>query len=166
MVALAVDPAQLAAAADAPLTLKSTTHPTRAFISEAGDGVHVRADQFVFRLDPGEDATTSVYATRFGNRADGVAIDVALDLDAVAPAPTWPPTSVPAERADVRGIDHHGRRRKRAAEAHRHRSGRAARLHRRPDLCRAAGPGRRAGGRRGQPVGLHLGARVQRLDAR
>jgi hypothetical protein len=96
VVALPVDAAQLDHAAEAPLTLASVApDPTGAIISEAADGLHVRADQFVFRLEPEDAPIASVYATRFGNLAPGVAIDVALDLDAVAPAPDWPPTSTP-----------------------------------------------------------------------
>ena len=39
--------------------------PTPA-VSEAPDGRYVRADQFVFRLNPGDRAKVRLFATRFG----------------------------------------------------------------------------------------------------
>lgn len=79
VVALSVDAAQLDAAAETPLTLSSQT-VAAATISEDADGVHVRADQFVFRVDPGDAANASVYATRFGDPAPGIEIDVSLTV--------------------------------------------------------------------------------------
>lgn len=43
-------------------------------LAEASDGVHVRADRYVYRLDPGDVAQVSVYATHFGRRFAGVQI--------------------------------------------------------------------------------------------
>jgi len=42
-----------------------------AALSENPDGTYLRADQFVFRMNPGETATVDLYATRFGQPAAG-----------------------------------------------------------------------------------------------
>jgi hypothetical protein len=46
---------------------------------EASDGAFLRADQFVFRLNPGDSATTRLYATRFGKRWAGQQISLGYD---------------------------------------------------------------------------------------
>jgi hypothetical protein len=58
--------------------------PTPA-ISESPNGVYVRADQFVFRLNPGESATVTLIATQFGQRYSGARIISMLDSSQVLP---------------------------------------------------------------------------------
>lgn len=70
-------------------------------ISEPADGLFVRADQFVFRLNPGESAEVSLYATRFGQPYAGagvLAVPVPGQLQPDSPlAPGQaPPVAVPA----------------------------------------------------------------------
>jgi hypothetical protein len=48
-------------------------------LAESADGMWVRADDFVFRLSPGESVQTTFYATRFGKRAPGQQISLAYD---------------------------------------------------------------------------------------
>lgn len=55
---------QTQTAGNSPLVvLQNGTQP---LLQEAGDGSWVRADDFVFRLNPGDTAATRFYATRFG----------------------------------------------------------------------------------------------------
>jgi hypothetical protein len=46
---------------------------------EAWDGTYVRADDFVLRMSPGDIATVTLYATRFGQPLPGATISLALD---------------------------------------------------------------------------------------
>jgi Ferritin-like len=52
---------------------------TAPLLTEASNGVFVRADKFVFRLNPGETATTKLYATTFGQRSPGQQISLGYD---------------------------------------------------------------------------------------
>jgi hypothetical protein len=70
-------------------------------ISEPGTGVFVRADQFVFRLNPGAGAGVELYATRFGQPYAGagvLTVPVPEQLQPGSPlAPGQaPPVAVPA----------------------------------------------------------------------
>jgi hypothetical protein len=67
---------EVAAIRENPLSLRTAG---TAAISEPPLGLHVRADQFVFRLDPGEPATVHLYATRYGAPAPGARIVNFLD---------------------------------------------------------------------------------------
>lgn len=81
-------------------------HPTSAR-SEAPGGLDVRADQFVFRLEPGEQVEVRLFATRFGqpyagaqvllnpdpSGLQGVQADPAIPADAINPA-------IPADAID------------------------------------------------------------------
>lgn len=48
-------------------------------LAERSDGSFLRADDFVFRLNPGEEAHTKFYATKFGQRAVGQKISLGYD---------------------------------------------------------------------------------------
>lgn len=103
VVVLPLDATQLSAAARAPLTLAGTAPgATGASVSEAADGLHVRADRFVYRLDPGDVPTARVFATRFGTPAPGIAIDVALDTSQLA---SQPETALTFDSPIVTGAD-------------------------------------------------------------
>ena len=77
VVTLPLSEEQLGAARSTPLALSSTDAPVQT-VAEASDGVHVRADTFVFRMDPGATADVSIYATKFGVPAEGISIDLTL----------------------------------------------------------------------------------------
>lgn len=48
-------------------------------LAEASNGAFLRADDFVFRLNPGESESTTFYATTFGERASGMKISLGYD---------------------------------------------------------------------------------------
>jgi hypothetical protein len=83
---LKLTPDQLKAAQGASLAIAQSSilqQPavlaTGPLLAEAGNGAFVRADKFVFRLNPGESATTKLYATIFGARAPGQQISLRYD---------------------------------------------------------------------------------------
>ncbi len=53
-------------------------------LSESVDGTWLRADDFVFRMNPGDRATTTFYATRFGRPDTGVKISLGYDPSMMA----------------------------------------------------------------------------------
>ena len=60
-------------------------------VAEPADGLHVRADDFVFRLDPEGKATIDLMATRFGSPQEGTQITLeALQWGSGDPAPGTP----------------------------------------------------------------------------
>ena len=78
-------------------------------IEESPGGVFVRADQFVFRLNPDEEATVRLYATRFGHPNPGTAVvtvPVPGQLQPFSPIAPAPPVATPADaiRYDPRVI--------------------------------------------------------------
>ncbi|HEY0158698.1 MAG TPA: hypothetical protein VGF28_15550 [Thermoanaerobaculia bacterium] len=48
-------------------------------LTENPEGIYVRADDFVYRLAPGDTAAVQLYATRYGKLHDGEAISVSYD---------------------------------------------------------------------------------------
>ncbi|PWC33847.1 hypothetical protein [Azospirillum sp. TSO35-2] len=77
--------AQRAAIGSSPLTVYSPT--LKAVLgSESPDGRAVCADQFVFRMSPGDSATTTLWATRFGKPLANTAIAVAFDSTGLQPS--------------------------------------------------------------------------------
>lgn len=83
---------EVAAVASNPLTLLRTdaAGQTQVAIAESPGGVYVRADEFVFRLDAGEEATARLYATRLGKPYGGARVITIFDpsqLQAFGPAP-------------------------------------------------------------------------------
>jgi hypothetical protein len=112
---------ELAAVAAGPLALTARPaggQPSVA-VSEPDSGLFVRADQFVFRLNPGETASADLYATRFGQPYAGagvVTVPVPGQLQPDSPlAPGQaPPVAVPAGalRYEIRVVtDERGRAR-------------------------------------------------------
>lgn len=109
---------ELAAVSSGPLSLAATApgaQPT-VLISEPADGLFVRADQFVFRLSPGESAGVELHATRFGRPCAGagvltVPVPEQLQPDSPLSPGQAPPVAVPADAVqypvrvvtDVRG---------------------------------------------------------------
>ena len=58
-------------------------------LQENLDGLHVRADLFVFRLDPGQPASVNLYATQYGVLTAGIPISVAADPNGLSGGPSW-----------------------------------------------------------------------------
>ena len=85
--------------------------PTPA-VSEAPDGRYVRADQFVFRLNPGDRAKVRLFATRFGQPYPGAQILLTFDPSQLqgGPGPLEPALPVdaidypPGVVADMDGV--------------------------------------------------------------
>ena len=72
IMSLKLTPAQMDAAREIPLALLDASG--NIFLQERPDGGYLRADEFVFRMSPGDTATTTLYALRFGQAAAGVEI--------------------------------------------------------------------------------------------
>jgi hypothetical protein len=81
VVPLPIAPEQADAVATNPLGLRLTKDDGTPVIaaSEASDGLHVRADDFVYRLNPSQRASVDLYATRFGKPLAGARVVVFLD---------------------------------------------------------------------------------------
>jgi hypothetical protein len=95
---------ELSAVESGPLSLVATTAggPPKVVVGEPADGLYVRADQFVFRLDPGEAAVADLYATRFGRPHAGAAVITVpvpgqLQPDSPLAPGQAPPVAVPAD---------------------------------------------------------------------
>ena len=95
---------EVAALSSGPLSLVATApggQPT-VVISEPDGGLFVRADQFVFRLNPGESVGVDLYATRFGRPCAGaevltVPVPEQLQPDSPLAPGQAPPVAVPAD---------------------------------------------------------------------
>ncbi|HEX8158754.1 MAG TPA: ferritin-like protein, partial [Solirubrobacteraceae bacterium] len=72
-----LNPAQLEAARLGPLALLNVNDDP--VLVEDPDGRYLRADEFVFRMSPGDKAAVSIYATSFGQWAAGVQITTRYD---------------------------------------------------------------------------------------
>jgi hypothetical protein len=72
-------------------------------IAESPGGVFVRADQFVFRLSPGEEQEVRIHATRFGHPYAGAGVITVPAPEYLQPDPSLP-VAVPADavRYDTR----------------------------------------------------------------
>ncbi|HET9197276.1 MAG TPA: ferritin-like protein [Solirubrobacterales bacterium] len=90
-------PEQLAAVAETPLALIDASGET--LLAEDPEGRCLRADDFVFRMSPGDTAKAVVYATRFGQPAPGVPVSAQLDDSELGPTP--PPVNEPEEALAV-----------------------------------------------------------------
>jgi hypothetical protein len=66
-------------------------------VSEPPDGLYVRADQFVFRLNPGESRHAVLYATQFGLNVITIADPSQLQPQTSMPGRAAPPVAVPAD---------------------------------------------------------------------
>ncbi|WP_184549613.1 ferritin-like domain-containing protein [Mucilaginibacter sp. FT3.2] len=63
--------------------------PASVIFSESASGTYVRADDFVFRMSPGDEAKSVLYATSFGKPYAGQPIALAADASAMG-APSGP----------------------------------------------------------------------------
>jgi Ferritin-like len=85
IVAFRLDPARLSQAAQTPLgVIQSGATGFQPLLAEDSGGAWLRADSFVFRLNPGESAKTTFYATTFGRRASGRKISLGYDPSVMA----------------------------------------------------------------------------------
>jgi hypothetical protein len=88
---------ELAAAGTAPLTLYAPCAGVWTLaIGEPANGLFVRADQFVFRLNPGDEADTDLYVTRFGQPCAGAGVLVVPVPGQLQQGGLAPPTATPA----------------------------------------------------------------------
>ncbi len=79
IVSFALSDAQLQQVSSAPLALLQPGAGNPLLLTESNDGTWVRADATVFRLNPGDTATTTYYASVFGKRASGLTISLGYD---------------------------------------------------------------------------------------
>lgn len=85
VVAIPLDPVQLALIATQPLFLVGEGTVAPALICEAPNGAFVRADAYVFRLSPGDVAQVPVYATLWGEPLPEIDISFASDSSQLQP---------------------------------------------------------------------------------
>ncbi|TWI46683.1 hypothetical protein IP92_03046 [Pseudoduganella flava] len=103
VVSLPLDDAQLAAAVAAPLAIAGAPQAAQpVYLAEPPSGAYVRADQFVFRLSPGEKASIPVRAMRWGRPLPDTEIALFADPSQLQPSNSInqsdvPPVGVPAE---------------------------------------------------------------------
>jgi hypothetical protein len=72
--------AQMTLLEKTPIGLAQVDGPTaRLIASEGADGLCARADEFVFRMSPGESATSKIFVTQFGRPIEGAALNLAFD---------------------------------------------------------------------------------------
>lgn len=69
-------------------------------IAEPPGGLHVRADRFVFRLDPGQTASVRLFATRYGQPYPGAAIRATFDPGQLQGGGPGPDVATPADAID------------------------------------------------------------------
>lgn len=81
IVSVRLDETQAGQAADTPLgvVLVGPDNTLTPLLAEAADGMWLRADDFVFRLSPGDTAQTTLYATAFGVPAAGRQLSLGYD---------------------------------------------------------------------------------------
>lgn len=92
VVAVRLRSAQLKAIAAAPLVL--TSGPST-FISEWTTGVFVRADRYVYRMSPGDQAEVPVYVMQWGKPAAKVSVGFYADPSQLQPSNNINPKDVP-----------------------------------------------------------------------
>jgi len=106
---------EIAAIQSNPLALLLTpTGGTAAIaIAEPADGLYVRADQFVYRMDPGDRRDVSLYATKWGNRYAGARIVSVFDpsqlqiSSSIDPAPVDFPARVITDKQGLAKLPIH-----------------------------------------------------------
>jgi hypothetical protein len=69
-------------------------------ISEPSNGLYVRPDQFVYRLNPGESAEIHLFGTQFGQPCAGARVFAFLDPTQIGGGPGTPPVGVPEDTLD------------------------------------------------------------------
>jgi hypothetical protein len=98
-------PDELAAVGQSQLaiTLTLADGTTRVAVAEAPNGTYLRADRFVYRLNPGDDARVRLYASQFGEPYAGARIVSFLDpsqLQPGSPLGPAPPVATPISAVD------------------------------------------------------------------
>jgi hypothetical protein len=73
----------------------SPPQPQAPAMVEPDGGLYVRADQFVYRLSPGESAHVDLFATQWGRALANAQISVAADASGLQGDPKWPDPAVP-----------------------------------------------------------------------
>lgn len=94
IVALPLTAAQLQAVAALPLLLSGNTGES-IMISESTSGTFVRADQFVYRVSPGDTVNVAVYASQWGQPFAGAAVSFTADPSQLQPSNNIDPNDVP-----------------------------------------------------------------------
>ncbi|HKG20402.1 MAG TPA: hypothetical protein VKC34_00770, partial [Blastocatellia bacterium] len=99
IVSFKLSDSQLSQAAGAPLgvVVWNNNYPQGFYpsLAEAADGTFLRADDFVFRLNPGERGSTTFYATTFGQPTSGLKISLGYDPTQMAGQASQGPVSGP-----------------------------------------------------------------------
>ncbi|MBP6823488.1 MAG: ferritin-like protein [Acidobacteria bacterium] len=96
IVTIRLTPDQLQQAANTPLAVvQSGGQGFQPFLAEAPNGMFLRADDFVFRLNPGDENKTTLYATQFGQPAAGQQVSLGYDISGIAGQITQGPVSGP-----------------------------------------------------------------------
>jgi hypothetical protein len=72
------------------------------YAQEGSDGLHVRADDFVFRMSPGDLQNVSLWADRYGKPLANAQIDIAVD---VMGTPQTPASALSAPASVTTGAD-------------------------------------------------------------
>ena len=108
---VAIDAAEVTAIAGAPLVLtaqgKGGVAGSR--VAESTDGLYARADLAVYRLNPGDTADVTVFATRYGKPYEGAVVTAAIDMSQLQVTNPGPdsamsfPDSLPPAGPDGRG---------------------------------------------------------------
>ena len=83
IVSLFLDRAQLQQALQTPIGILQQTAADQVLLAEAQDGSWLRADEFVFRLNPDDHANTTFYSTTFGRPAANQQISFAYDASSM-----------------------------------------------------------------------------------
>jgi hypothetical protein len=96
IVTLSLDGDQLAQAATTPIAIVGSGGGSQTLFAEAQDGVWVRADDFVFRFNPGDTASTTFYLTTFGQRTGNQQISLNYDPTQVQSQTTQGPIPGPS----------------------------------------------------------------------
>jgi hypothetical protein len=96
IVTLSLDGDQLGQAATTPIAIVAPAGTTQTLLAEAQDGVWVRADDFVFRFNPGDTASTTFYLTTFGQRTGNQQISLNYDPTQVQSQTTQGPIPGPS----------------------------------------------------------------------
>jgi len=93
IVSVTLDPGIAPALASRPLALFTTRADGRRLVisRETADGLYVRADDFIHRIEAGEPATATLHARRRGEPADGVVVHLAAGRRGAPGAPVLTP---------------------------------------------------------------------------
>jgi hypothetical protein len=88
--------AEMTQLAATPIAVVQQTDDGQAVVAiEGSDGLHVRADDFVYRMSANDSQAVSLRVSRFGQPVANAAISVAFDSSQLQRRPTDPPVNVP-----------------------------------------------------------------------